>query len=146
MPDAHDFLVRFWADLLARPMGPFGFRFVLQPVLATLLAFRDGTRDARTRASPYFWSLIHEPTQRRAHVVEALRATAKVLGLGVFLDAMFQVRAFGTFLYPVETLVVVLSLCFLPYVLMRGPADRIARQRLTRGVRREGLPPQHPES
>lgn len=38
---------RTWTDLLARPGGPMSFRFLLQPVMAAIVAIRDGRRDAR---------------------------------------------------------------------------------------------------
>ena len=38
---------QFWHDLIDRPDGPMRFRFVLQPVMATVVAIRDGLEDAR---------------------------------------------------------------------------------------------------
>ena len=42
MQEILDVLSRGWTDLLARPHGPYGVRFVLQPLMAALLAVRDG--------------------------------------------------------------------------------------------------------
>ena len=42
------------------------------------------------------------------------------------MDAIYQWRVLGTF-YPGEAFIVVLLLAFFPYLLMRGPVDRIAR-------------------
>ena len=74
--DAADVLSLIWADLVARPTGPLSFRFILQPVMATLLAVRDGIKDARTGRSPYFWTVLHNPTERRARLHEGLVATS----------------------------------------------------------------------
>jgi len=41
-------LTRIWHNMLDRPGGPFVFRFVLQPIMATAAALRDGLHDART--------------------------------------------------------------------------------------------------
>jgi hypothetical protein len=49
-----------------------------------------------------------------------------VILLGVAMDAIYQFMAFRSF-YPVEMLIVVFALAFVPYLLARGPADRIAR-------------------
>ena len=49
-----------------------------------------------------------------------------VIGLGLVMDAIYQWRVLGTF-YPGEAFIVVLLLAFFPYLLMRGPVDRIAR-------------------
>jgi hypothetical protein len=44
------------------------------------------------------------------------------------MDAIYQVRVLGTF-YPGEAAIVALLLAFLPYLLIRGLASRIARRR-----------------
>ena len=56
-----DIFVRQWHDLLARPSGPFAFRFVLQPVMAAIAAIKAGLIDARTGRTPYFWLILSEP-------------------------------------------------------------------------------------
>jgi hypothetical protein len=38
--------------VLDRPGGPMAFRFILQPVMATIAAFRDGLKNRRTGRSP----------------------------------------------------------------------------------------------
>ena len=131
MLELHEVLSRVWTDLLARPSGPFAFRFILQPLMATLLAVRDGNRDARTGRSPYFWTVLHDPARRRARLVEGLKATARVLGLGIVIDAVYQFRVLNTF-YPDEALAVAAFLAFVPYLLIRGPVDRVVRRWLMR--------------
>lgn len=126
MAEVQDLLLRMWTDLLARAGGPFAFRLFLQPLMATLLAVRDGYVDARTQRSPYFWTVLHDPVRRRARLVEGVKATVKVVLLGVAIDAAFQLRVLGTF-YPGEALGFALLLGFVPYLLIRGPADRVVR-------------------
>lgn len=60
-----DIAIRFWDELIARPSEPMAFRFVLQPVVASALAIRDGIRDAHTDRSPYFWTVLSDPTRRK---------------------------------------------------------------------------------
>jgi hypothetical protein len=143
MPDVHDVLARFWADLAARPVGPFGFRFLLQPLMAALLATRDGIGDARTGRSPYFWRVLHDAGQRRARFAEALKATARIGALAIAIDAAYQLRAFGT-VYPNEALVVALLLGLVPYLLIRGPVDRIARRWAARRTSKQEAPKHEP--
>jgi hypothetical protein len=126
MSEAADTLQRIWIDLLARPSGPEAFRFILQPAVAALLAIRDGIKDARTGRSPYFWTVLHDPKKRRARLWEGLIATSRVILLGLVMDVIYQWKVLGTF-YPAEAIDVVLLLAFLPYLLIRGPASRIAR-------------------
>jgi hypothetical protein len=124
---SRDVLLRIWQDLAGRPSGPMAFRFVLQPAMAALMAIRDGIVDARTGRSPYFWTVLTNASERRARLREGLASTARIVLLGVGMDVIYQVTVFGTF-YPGEALVVALALACLPYFLIRGPVDRIARR------------------
>lgn len=128
MSELQGLLSRLWTDLIARPGGPFGFRLVLQPLVAALLAVRDGVVDARSGRAPYFWSLLHDPGQRPERLREGLEATLRVVLLGVAIDVVYQFRVHGS-VYPGEALGIALLLGFVPYLLIRGPADRFARRR-----------------
>jgi hypothetical protein len=139
MQDIVDLIARMWADLLARPSGPFGFRLAVQPMIALLLAVRDGVQDAKTGRSPYFWSVLHDPPERGRRMREALRATAKVGGLAVALDVIYQLDVRG-WVYPGEALGIALLLALLPYSAMRGPVDRIAHRWIARQTSRQKAP------
>jgi len=128
MPELPELLSRLWTDLIARPEGPFGFRLLLQPMVAALLAVRDGIVDARAGRSPYLWALLHDPGRRRERFREGVRATLRVVLLGVVIDAVYQFEVHGK-VFPGEALGIALLLGFVPYLLIRGPIDRIARRR-----------------
>ena len=119
---------RIWYQELARASAPMKFRFVLQPLMAALVAIRDGRKDARAGRSPYIWALLGEPRERRARLYRGLNATARIIVLGLVMDVIYQLIFLKTF-YPGEALIISLVLAFLPYVLIRGPAARIARRR-----------------
>jgi hypothetical protein len=121
-----DLFVRFWEDLVGRVGGPFTFRFVLQPIMAAFYATRDGVHDARTGQPPYFWTLFTRAGERRHLLHEGWTAVGRVIALGVVMDVLYQVIAIR-WIYPGELIVTVLLLAFLPYVLLRGVIDRIAR-------------------
>lgn len=131
MIEIQEVLSRMWTDLLARPGGPFAFRFVLQPLVAIILALRDGIKDAQTGRSPYFWTVLSDAAQRRERLAEGLKATVRVIVLGIVIDAVYQLKMLGTF-YPGEALAIALLLGFVPYLVIRGPANRIARRRIAR--------------
>jgi hypothetical protein len=139
MQDFVDFVMRLWADLLARPRGPFGFRLAVQPMVALLLAVRDGVHDAKTGRSPYFWTVLHDPPERARRVREALRATATVGGLALALDVIYQLKVRG-WVYPGEALGIALLLALFPYSAMRGPVDRIARRWIAHQTSRQRAP------
>lgn len=126
-----EILHRFWTDLMSRPSGPYAFRFALQPVMAIIAAALNGIKDAKTGRSPYFWTILHDPKERSGRLREGVKATTRILLLGIAMEAMYQIKAFG-FFYVGEAIVIVFVLAFLPYLLARGPAARIARWWLDR--------------
>jgi hypothetical protein len=127
---------RFSHDIAERPGGPMTFRFVLQPVMATLAALHDGIADARANRTPYFWAVITGSHHRIERLNEGLISTARILLLGLGMDAIYQATVLKTF-YPGEMVVVAVLLAFVPYLLLRGPIARVARWWMTHksGVR-----------
>jgi hypothetical protein len=120
---------RVWEQLIARPDGPMAFRFILQPVMAAIVALRDGVADAKAGRKAYFWTLLANPTERGGRLREGLIATARIILLGLGMDVIYQFIVLKTF-YPGEAVIVAVALAFFPYVLLRGPIERIARWRL----------------
>lgn len=123
-----DYLHRFWTDLLGRTEGPMTFRLFLQPVMALIAALHDGIKDARLGRSPYFFLLVHSDRSKRLQSWrEGVTAVTRVLLLGVGMDVIYQFKVFGAFKYPIETFVVAVVLAFVPYLLLRGPIERVAK-------------------
>ena len=122
---------RLWRDFLARPGGPMTFRFVLQPAMAVIAALRDGVSDARQGRSPYFWSIVRGVESRSARLREGVVSTARIIILGVIMDTIYQWRVLHTF-YPGQAAAVALLLAFVPYLLLRGPIERIALHWISR--------------
>jgi hypothetical protein len=121
-------LGRLWTDILDRPGGPMTFRFILQPAMAIIAALRDGFHDARLGRRPYIWALIHgvrDSGGRSGRLWEGILSTARILILGVVMDIIYQWRVLDTF-YPGQSAVIAILLAFIPYVLLRGPFERIA--------------------
>ena len=59
-----EFFARAWHEIVGRPGGLMAFRFYLQPLMATLFAFRDGIKDAYAGRPAYFWAVLSEPQHR----------------------------------------------------------------------------------
>ena len=131
-----DTLTRFVSDLVGRLDGPFSFRFVLQPVVAMIYAARDGLADAREGRPPYFWALFTRPDQRRLMLREGWKAVTRVIVLGVVMDTTYQVIEFR-WIHPLQLMVIVVGLAFVPYVLLRGPIGRLATWWTTRKAESE---------
>lgn len=130
---------RVWHDLVERPDGPMSFRFFLQPTMAAIAATLDGIRDARSGRSPHFWAVLRRPAERGDRLRETLFATARIILLGIGMDAIYQFRVFDTF-YPVEALVIALVLAVVPYFLVRGPVTRVAYKWIERSNRNATAP------
>jgi hypothetical protein len=108
------------------------FRFILQPIMATIAALADGVKDARTGRNPYFWTILTDPTKRGSRLHEGLISTARVILLGLCMDLIYQFIVFDTF-HPAEAVIIAGLLAFVPYLLLRGPITRVARWWLDRG-------------
>jgi hypothetical protein len=117
---------RVWLDLLDRPGGPMTFRIILQPIMAAVAALFDGIKDAKSGRSPYLWTVLTNPMERGGRLREGLIATARIILLGLGIDAIYQFVALKTF-FPGEAVIVAIVLCFLPYLFLRGPFARVAR-------------------
>jgi hypothetical protein len=126
MSQMADLAAHFWDKLVSRASSPLAFRFYLQPVMATALAIRDGYRDASRGRSPYLWAIIHDPPRRRNRLREGIHAVARVLILGMVMDGIYQLFVMKAF-RPLELVNIVVLLAFIPYVIVQGPAERIAR-------------------
>ena len=128
MSEIQEILTRFWDQLIAQPHGPLAFRLILQPLMATFLAVRDGLKDARIGRPPFSWTILSDPSQRGAYIREGLKRLSRVIVFAFVMDAIYQVMVLHRF-YPIEALVTVFVLAVLPYLLIRGPLTRIARRR-----------------
>ena len=129
MSEIQEILTRFWDQLIAQPGGPLAFRLILQPIMATILAILDGVKDARTGRPPYFRTIVSDPSQRAAYLREGLKRVSRVIVFAFVMDAIYQYLVLRRF-YLGEALVTVFVLAVLPYLLIRGPIDRIARRRV----------------
>jgi hypothetical protein len=119
-----DILTRIFENLIDRVSGPMKFRLFLQPLMATIFAIRDGRKDAREGRSPYFWAVFTDPEHRRELLRDGWKAVGKVFVIAVIIDAVYQFIVLRWF-YPGEALIVAAILAFVPYLLIRGPVNRL---------------------
>jgi hypothetical protein len=125
--DIGDTLTRVWNDLIGRANGPFDFRLILQPTMASIFAIRDGLRDAREGHQPYFWTLFKDAPHRRERLKSGWKSVRNVFVFALVLDVVYEFIVFKRF-YPAESLIVAVVLALVPYLLIRGPVNRIARR------------------
>jgi len=122
-----EFITRVLTGLSNRVGGPMTFRIILQPLMATLLAVRAGLKDAREDRPPYLWTILTDATQRGPLIREGWKAVARVFVLAIVIDVIYQ-WIVQRWIYPGETLIVALVLAVIPYLVLRGPVNRLARR------------------
>jgi len=120
-----DVYERIWKNIVDRPSGPMSFRFILQPIMAAIAALHDGVKDARLGRDPYLWKILTDRHAAPGRLREGVIATARIILLGLGMDAIYQAFVLKTF-YPGEMVLVAILLAFIPYLLLRGPFARIA--------------------
>lgn len=111
---------------MGRVGGPMTFRLIIQPLAAAILAIRAGLKDAREGHRAYLWGIFTDPVNRRELLREGWKDVAKVFVAAIVIDFVYQIVVLRWF-YPGEALIVAAILALLPYVLIRGPVNRIAR-------------------
>jgi hypothetical protein len=122
-----EILTRFWQNLGERITGPMSLRLILQPSVATFLAIRAGLQDARLGRPPYFWTILTTDAANRGRLLrEGWKSITKVFCLAIVLDVVYQLVV-QRWIYPGETLVVAFILACVPYLLIRGLANRLLR-------------------
>lgn len=119
-----DILSRIFENLAGRVSGPMKFRLVMQPLMAIIFAILDGRKDALEGRAPYFWALFTSPGRRRDMLRSGWKSVGKIFVIALVLDAVYQYIEL-TWFYPGEAMVVAFILAIVPYVLLRGPANRL---------------------
>lgn len=125
-----DYLADSWNMLTGRSAGPFHLRFVLQPIIATILGIRAGLADARAGRPPYFWSVAKADDRydRRKLVRQGWGDIGKVFTIAIVLDVIYEIVVFK-WVYPVQALIIATVLALIPYLIFRGLANRLKRAR-----------------
>ena len=120
-------MTRLVSDLIGRLTGPLTLRLFLQPAVAVFFAVRDGFRDARANRPPHLVRLLAGPPEaRRRRARETWKAVLTVFIMAVLIDCAYQLIVFR-WVYPFEALITAVILAFVPYLAVRGGANRLAR-------------------
>ena len=119
---------RFWEQLMSRPAGPMKFRFILQPAMAIFFGVRHGLKDYHEGMPPYFLALFVDPAYRWQLLRDGWKSIRNVFVLALVLDCVYQIIVLR-WIYPLEALAVAIVLAIIPYLLVRGPVNRIATAR-----------------
>ena len=121
-----ELLTRTWDMLIGREHGPLAFRLVIQPMVAAFLAIHAGVRDAKAGRPPHGWAILSDPVHRGELLRESWHDVARLFVAAVIIDMIYEVMVFG-WIYPGQVLIVAFVVALPSYLLVRGPADRLAR-------------------
>lgn len=117
---------RFVENIIGRLDGPLSFRFMIQPLMAVIFAFLDGLKDAKTGKPAYLWAVATHGAHRAELLRDGWKSFGKIFIIAIVLDIIYQLVVLRAF-YPGEMLVVAFFLAVIPYCLLRGPVNRVAR-------------------
>ena len=120
-----EFLSDLWQMLIGRVEGPFTFRLIMQPIVASFLAARAALRDARNQRRPFFWLILREPGKRRRLIREGWKDVRNVFLVALAFDVIYQLVRFR-WAYLGQAVIVATVLAIVPYLLIRGPLNRLA--------------------
>ncbi len=113
----------FLEDIPKRLAGPGWFRFIVQPLVASVLGVRSGLADARSGRPPYLSGVLFHRELRRELLQGGFATVVNLLLMGVLLDSVFQWLILGAS-YPGAALVVGPVLIVTPYGVARALANR----------------------
>jgi hypothetical protein len=114
-----------WEGLVSRTTGPLKFRFFLQPSVAIFLAIRAGLRDWRQGKVPFFWDFVADGSKRKELFRDFRKSVGKLFLFACLLDCIYQLIVLHL-VHPFEAVIVATLLAVVPYLLVRGPVNRIA--------------------
>jgi hypothetical protein len=118
-------ITRIAHNMVERVTGPMKFRLLLQPAMATYFAIRGGLQDAKQCRPPYFWGLFTDKGERESMLKNGWKSIGKVFILAIVLDVVYQLIEHRWTVYPGEAVLVAIILAIVPYLLIRGPVNRI---------------------
>jgi len=115
-------------NIVGRVHGPMHSRMFMQPLMSLIFAYRDGRKDAREGKPAYGWALFTNPEHRRDLLRQGWKSVGRIFIIALAIDAVYQCIEVNWF-YPGEALVVAVLLALVPYLLLRGPINRLFRRK-----------------
>ena len=94
--------------------------------MAIIFATLDGIKDAKLGKPPWFWAVATAPEHRKELLKNGWKHFGKIFILAIILDVVYAWKVQDR-IYPLETITVALLLAVVPYMLLRGPVNRIVR-------------------
>ena len=119
-----EFFKRILEDLFGRIEGPFWMRFILQPLISSLIGLRAAVKDAHLGRLPYVWSSLKAQANRRALLKQSWKEIEKVFIVAIIIDVIYQAIILHS-IHPLQAVLIGVALALAPYALIRGSVSRI---------------------
>ncbi len=100
--------------------------------MSLIFTIRAAIRDAKAGTTPYLWRFAYSKVQRKSIAKETWKDVGKIFIIGTVLDIVYQliviygIKTQAAF-YPLESVIIAFALAILPYIILRGPVNRIVR-------------------
>jgi hypothetical protein len=88
-------------------------------------------KDAREGRPAFLWGVLFKPGHRVELLNQGWKDVGTVFVIAMVLDAIYQLIVHRG-VYVLEMLITATALAIIPYILIRGPVNRIARRFLIR--------------
>jgi hypothetical protein len=118
-------------QLFGRLTGPMWFRFLMQPIMAIIIATRAGLKDARENKPAFMSEVLRNPSERKKLIHSLWKDLFKLMIVAFVLDSIYQILVLKYF-YPVQALIVTFILAVPAYILFRGPVRRAFRRKYSK--------------
>lgn len=119
-----DLVNNFLNNVGIRHEGPMSFRLIIQPAISLVYAIIAGIKDAKAGNHHFLEGFVLGKVERKTALKEIWKDVGKVFILAAVLEIIFEIIQFKT-VHPLEVLKVSFFLAILPYLIFRGPVDRI---------------------
>ncbi len=94
--------------------------------MSIIYAIMGGLKDAREHKPPYFWAIFTDPSHRAELLRDGWKSVRNVFLLAIGMDLIYQIVVLKG-LRPVEGLLVACVVALVPYLIVRGPVNRLTR-------------------
>jgi hypothetical protein len=101
--------------------------------MSVFFAIRASIRDSKTNTVPFLWRYVFSKGTRAEVGKDAWKDIGKVFIVCTILDIIYQLIVIfklktKEMFYPLESIIVAILLAIIPYILIRGPLNRVIRK------------------
>jgi len=128
-----EMIARGSEHFVARATESLNLRVILQPTSAAIFAPTSGVNNPWSGCPAYLLAALTNPVHRWQLLHGGWKDMRTPFLVAATLDAIYQI-IIHKFIYPLELLFTATLLALVPYFILRGPVNRIARRFISEGT------------